>query len=165
MFVPSITQGYYSELDSVYVGITTTGETNEVSIIGNAMAAASITTIEKKIILPELLDTTIVLPCDWGIARGQCVCFVKDFIDKNGGDSSQYSGNAITWKRYINTDTPQVGDVVVMNNGWFGHVGIVIKVDGTSITIIERNFLGLWIVSERTIDISDATIEGFVRWQ
>lgn len=91
-----------------------------------------------------------------GVGDGWCV----DYVQEHG--FSQYSGNAGTWKRYINVTKPSPGDVVVLKEGSIGHVAIVQSVASKSLTLIEQNFIGKYIVSTRTIPKDYARIVGFI---
>jgi len=104
-------------------------------------------------------DKTKILPGDWNIrVAGQCVNWAR-YIS-----GVSFSGNAITWNRYINSDTPHVGDIIVMNiNKYLGHVGVVIAYDNDTVTIRSRNFRGLWIVSDDQFDRDDVRIVGYIR--
>jgi surface antigen len=73
-------------------------------------------------------------------------------------------GNAEDWKQYINSETPQVGYIAVINAGWWGHVGVVVKIDGDIVTIRSRNWLGLWIVSDDEFDIHDIRLDGYINY-
>src|SRR3990167_3322534 len=123
-----------------------------------------------KIEIKEFLPTTkkIILPCDnQAKFAGQCVCFSKHLIDTNGGDSSKYDGNAIEWKRHINATFPNVGNIVVMQIGRWGHLSVVTSIDlkNRKIKVVERNYIALWVVSERWISLDDPTILGYVDWR
>jgi LysM repeat protein len=91
------------------------------------------------------------------VGNGQCV----DFVQAHG--YATYSGNANTWKRYINTPTPVVGGVVVLKGGRFGHVALVTSVKPSSIQVVEQNYYGIRIIDHREISLSDKTIVGFIQ--
>ena len=59
--------------------------------------------------------------------NGQCT----DFIKVNGYE--EYRGNAKDWSKYINTDKPSIGGVVVLNEGKFGHLALVVGFDKVKI--------------------------------
>lgn len=107
----------------------------------------------------HFLPTTkvITLPGD-EIPRiaGQCVNWVKYITGLN------YPGNAKDWVQYINSDKPVVGSVVVLNVGKWGHIGVVVKVEGNTVTVRSRNWLGLYIVSDDEFDINDNRLTGYI---
>ena len=80
-----------------------------------------------------------------------------------------WSGNAIAWLSgaqsfgYATGDTPQVGAIVVTNEGGkAGHVAYVDAVNGDQITISEMNYNGFGVVSSRTISASYGRILGYI---
>lgn len=87
---------------------------------------------------------------------GQCV----DFVKANGYE--EYRGNARDWVKYINTDKPNIGGVVVLNESKFGHLALIIGFD-TGIVVAEQNYKGLYIVSTRSIDWDYDRIVGFIK--
>ena len=68
-------------------------------------------------------------------------------------------GDAYEWEDYINSQSPTLGAVVVFD---YNHLGVVVEIWPDRFKISERNYEGLWIVSERWIE-DDATVLGFVR--
>lgn len=88
--------------------------------------------------------------------NGQCVAFVQ------AHGFSGYNGNAGTWRRYINTDSPRAGDAIVLREGSVGHIALVESVASQSYNLVEQNFLGRYIVSRRTISKDYANIVGFI---
>ena len=104
-------------------------------------------------------NNAVVLPIDWGIGNGQCVKFVRYVT---GVD---IFGNASAWVKYINSDTPQVGDIVVIRySKWQWHVGIVSKVDNDSITVRSRNVRGKYIVSDDKFRLDDSRVVGYISY-
>ena len=107
----------------------------------------------------SLVPTTekIFLPGDDNPrVAGQCVNFAK-YVTK-----LEYNGNASEWNKYINSETPQIGSIVVMHVGRFGHLGVVIKIEDDTITVRSRNWRGLWIISDDIFNIDDDRIVGYV---
>lgn len=90
------------------------------------------------------------------VGDGQCVAFVQ------AHGFSEFSGNAGTWKRYINTKNPRAGDVVVLREGPVGHVALLETVASQSLGLLEQNYEGRYIVSRRTISRNYARIVGFI---
>lgn len=111
---------------------------------------------------PELIiayTVAVRVDSDGSVGKGWCT----DFVWSRGWPHSIYSGDANTWKRFINTENPRAGDVVVLREGGKrGHVAIIESVASTSINLIEQNFVGLGVVSRRTIPKDYARIVGFI---
>lgn len=91
------------------------------------------------------------------VGNGQCV----DFVQAHG--FSRMSGNAYTWKRYINTKTPVTGGVIVLRGGRYGHVALVTSVKADSVQIVEQNYYGPYIIDHREIALNDKSIVGYIR--
>lgn len=91
------------------------------------------------------------------VGNGQCV----DFVQAHG--FAKMSGNANTWKRYINTPVPVVGGVVVLRGGRYGHVALITAVKTNSFQVVEQNYYGLYIVDHREISLTDRAIVGFIQ--
>jgi len=89
--------------------------------------------------------------------NGQCV----DFVQAHG--FARMSGNANTWKRYINTPVPVAGGVVVLKGGRYGHVALITAVLPGSIQVVEQNYYGPYIIDHREISLSDRLIVGFIQ--
>lgn len=79
-----------------------------------------------------------------------------------------WGGNAGTWLYHAKAyganigKTPKAGAIIVTNESSYGHVGIVEKVSGGSITISEMNYRGFGVVSKRTISAKAGVIKGFI---
>ena len=80
-----------------------------------------------------------------------------------------WSGNAGAWifnakiMGYKTGRTPQPGSIVVTTeNRYYGHVALVEKVSGDSITVSEMNYVGWGKVSRRTLSASSRAIKGFI---
>ncbi len=81
-----------------------------------------------------------------------------------------FRGDAKMWltngKRagYRVGDTPIVGSVVVTTESWYGHVGYVewVSADGSQFKFSEMNYVGLGVVSRRTMSTNDRRVRGFV---
>lgn len=91
-----------------------------------------------------------------GKRTGQCVLAVRNYF---GVPKSQVSGLAKNTK--ANTQTPQVGSIIILKLSKVGHVGIVIKVDGNLVTYFDSN--GDWRQrgAIRTIINGDRRIAGY----
>lgn len=67
-------------------------------------------------------------------------------------------GYAKNWPK--NSETPQVGGVIITNESYAGHVGVITQVQEDSITITEANYRKCQ-VTERTISITSTVIKGY----
>ncbi|MEK7182132.1 MAG: LysM peptidoglycan-binding domain-containing protein [Patescibacteria group bacterium] len=80
-----------------------------------------------------------------------------------------WGGNAGTWlynaraQGYKTGKTPTPGSIVVTTeNRFYGHVALVEKVSGGSITVTEMNYAGWGKTSRRTIPIGSRVIKGYI---
>lgn len=80
-----------------------------------------------------------------------------------------WSGNAGTWLYkakslgYKTGRRPQAGAMMVTTeNRYYGHVALVERVNGDSITVSEMNYVGWAKVSRRTLSASSRAIKGFI---
>lgn len=80
-----------------------------------------------------------------------------------------WGGNAGTWlynaraMGYKTGKAPAVGAIVVTtDNAYYGHVALVEKVSGGTITVSEMNYKGWGKVNKRVIAISSRSIKGYV---
>jgi surface antigen len=80
-----------------------------------------------------------------------------------------WSGNAGTWLYkakslgYKTGRRPQAGAMMVTTeNRYYGHVALVERVNGDSITVSEMNYVGWGKVSRRTLSASSRAIKGFI---
>ncbi len=93
---------------------------------------------------------------------GQCTWYIamKKYIP--------WSGNAGTWlekaKRmgFATGWEPKEGSVAVFGGSYFGHVGLVEKVNGNQVAISEMNYQGFGRVSHRNISANDPKLKGFI---
>ena len=87
-----------------------------------------------------------------------CISFAKSVL----GHSQSKWGNAseIT----PNSDEPSIGAVVLLDEGKFGHIGVVIDFTRTEITITEANWIP-GIVTERTLKRNNPKIRGYRVYQ
>lgn len=79
-----------------------------------------------------------------------------------------WSGNAGAWlfnaksMGYATGKKPQVGAIMVSSESRWGHVSLVEKVSGSTITVSEMNYKGWARKSTRTLDVSNRVIRGFI---
>ena len=59
-----------------------------------------------------------------------------------------------------NSDIPWPGYVVLLNEGEFGHAGVIEKIEGSKLYIVEANLVPCE-VGTRNLDISDPRIRGY----
>lgn len=75
--------------------------------------------------------------------------------------SGIYTGRIGVARRHpINSQTPTIGAIVVTNESWAGHVGVVISVGDGQFTITEANY-SRCRVGTRTLSINSKVIKGF----
>lgn len=86
---------------------------------------------------------------------GNCTWYVAETVKVPAG-----LGNANTWDDsaqsmgFTVSNTPTVGAVAQTDAGYYGHVAVVIAVEGDQVLIREMNSLGLGVVDERLIPLS-----------
>lgn len=92
--------------------------------------------------------------CTWYVAQ-------KRFVP--------WSGNAGTWlyhakaQGYATGRAPRVGAIMVTTeNRYYGHVALVEKVSGDTVTVSEMNYAGFAKRSTRTLSASSRAIKGFI---
>lgn len=77
------------------------------------------------------------------------------------GNAGEWLANAQAQGRATGR-IPAVGAIIVTNESWWGHVGIVEAVNGDSVTISEMNYQGFGVISSRTISNSNPVIKGYI---
>lgn len=91
--------------------------------------------------------------CTWYVAQSKYV---------------PWGGNAGTWLYHAKAygaktgKTPKEGSIIVTSESWYGHVGIVTKVKGDSVTIREMNYKGFAVASTRTISAKSRVVKGYI---
>lgn len=80
-----------------------------------------------------------------------------------------WGGNAGTWlynakaQGYSTGKKPVAGSIVVTTeNRYYGHVALVEKVSGDTITVSEMNYAGWGKISRRTLSASSRVVKGFI---
>ena len=79
-----------------------------------------------------------------GIKGGQCGKFVNDYLQKMGLERL-FTDPITEKKKYINSSTPKIWSVVIMDSASqpkYGHVGIVTAINGDKISILQSNKAG-----------------------
>lgn len=79
-----------------------------------------------------------------------------------------WGGNAGTWlyhakaAGYSTGRAPRPGAIMVSSESWWGHVALVEKVSGSTITVSEMNYVKWGKKSFRTLDSKSRVIKGFI---
>ena len=89
------------------------------------------------------------------VGNGECVAFLQ----AHGFEG--FRGNAYEWKKYVNSDIGWVGSAVLLDEGKYQHLALIIGIDG-GYNLMEQNYEGLYVVSERTIPFDYPLIVGFI---
>jgi len=91
--------------------------------------------------------------CTWYVAQRKYVPW--------GGNAGAWLANARASGKATGR-TPKAGAIIVTGESRWGHVGIVEKVNGSSVTISEMNYAGFGKKSTRTINANSRTVKGFI---
>lgn len=113
----------------------------------NTLAAREVSRQNRKVISREGRGN--------GYAFGNCTYYVASQKPVPNG-----YGDAKYWP--VNSQTPEVGAIIVTYESWRGHVGIIRAVDGYMVTIEEMNYAGFNRVSTRTVDYHTLPLKGFL---
>ena len=95
-------------------------------------------------------------------APGQCTWYVAS------KRNIPWSGNARDWwpnaaaMGFAEGQTPQVGAVMVENLSIYGHVALVTAVNGSSWTVSKMNYIGPYVVDQRTLSPGQDPVMGFI---
>ena len=91
-----------------------------------------------------------------GYYWGQCVWYVASKLPIPG-----HWSNASDWDEharaegYVVSPIPKVGSVAQMDDGWYGHVGIVNSINGDMVELNEMNVFGVGIQDYRWVHVSE----------
>jgi hypothetical protein len=91
------------------------------------------------------------------VGDGWCVSFVQ------AHGFEKYTGDAKDWVKYVNSKTPEIGAVVVLNESPLGHLAIVTSFTETTIDIVEQNYKHAYVINYRTLPINYSKILGYVK--
>ena len=91
--------------------------------------------------------------CTWYVAKKRCIPWT--------GHAKSWIANARRMDFGIGK-TPAVGAVIAINESWYGHVGYVESFDDTTVTFTEMNHLGRYVANERTFNLNDRRIVGYI---
>ncbi len=114
-----------------------------------------------------VINGVIYIGTQWGAYNGgvpgQCTWYVNSVRHFPGpmGNGGQYLSSARAYG-YATGSVPRVGAVIVTAESWYGHVGIVVGVSGSNVTIKEMNYLGAGKIDERSIDANSGYIKGYI---
>lgn len=91
-----------------------------------------------------------------GKRTGQCVTSLRAYFGESRKDVQGLAKNTKP-----NTQTPEIGSIIILKMSWAGHVGKIIDIDGNTITYWDSN--GDWSQrgAIRTININDRRIAGY----
>lgn len=119
---------------------------------------------------PVILRTTITPTVYKSVGNGSCVDFVKYNLDRIG---EVWHTPMWVWKNFANFGLKKADlnveysryetTIIVTNESQSWHMGLITDFDGNNISIIEQNFHGIGIVSNRTLNINDERIVGFLK--
>jgi len=91
--------------------------------------------------------------CTWYVAQRRYVPW--------GGNAGAWLANARASGKATG-QAPRAGAIIVTGESRWGHVGIVEKVSGSTVTISEMNYAGFGRKSTRTINVNSRTVRGFI---
>ncbi len=91
--------------------------------------------------------------CTWYVAKLRCIPWT--------GNANSWIANARRMGFAIGK-TPAVGAVIAINESWYGHVAYVESFDDSTVTFTEMNHLGRYITNERTFNLNDRRIVGYI---
>ena len=91
--------------------------------------------------------------CTWYVAKLRCIPWT--------GHAKSWIANARRMGFGIGK-TPAVGAIIATNESWYGHVAYVESFDDSTVTFTEMNHLGRYITNERTFNLNDRRIVGYI---
>ena len=89
---------------------------------------------------------------------GQCVTFARDFTNATPKVISGMAKNVQT-----NTTTPEIGEIIKTDESSAGHVGVIIAVNGSTLTVVDSNYGWDERVKIRTINTNNPKIMGYIQ--
>ena len=92
-------------------------------------------------------------------SAGYCTWYVKNalsWVPNGWGNANRWASNARS-QGYTVSSVPVVGAVAQTSSGPLGHVAVVVSVNDTTITISEMNYKARYVVSTRTVPVSNFT--------
>ncbi len=95
-------------------------------------------------------------------AAGYCTDYVARRVTVTWrGNAGRWAANASA-QGYLVDKNPVVGGILVTRESRVGHVAYIEIVNGTKVTISEWNYAGQYILTTRTLDISNPIIIGVI---
>ncbi|HZP14174.1 MAG TPA: CHAP domain-containing protein [Nocardioides sp.] len=112
-------------------------------------------------------------PDDFVTPPGECTSWAAALWPGHRGRGVSWWGDAWEWygsaaaQGYAVSATPSVGAIVVFARGntsasAFGHVAVVVTIQGTGVRVTEMNYAGRFIVDLRTVWVKDPQIVGYI---
>ncbi len=92
-----------------------------------------------------------------GTYGGQCVTFARNFTGMPPELVSGIAKNIPT-----NSQTPEIGAIIKTNESKYGHLAVIIGIEGENLTLVESNYSWDSHVSVRVINASDKRILGYI---
>ena len=93
---------------------------------------------------------------------------------RQGGE--EYANNCVIYAKYIlgrlneswgvakniqpTVEKPYVGGLVLMREGKFGHIAVITKIEGNTLSVIEANYIPN-VISTRSLSLDSSFIRGF----
>lgn len=98
-----------------------------------------------------------------GYPYGYCTYYVatRRYVPTNWGNAKAWLYSAQR-AGYSTGSSPAVGAIVVTSESWWGHVGYVERVSGSTITIAEMNYRGWGVINRRTLPAYGGVVRGYV---
>lgn len=90
-------------------------------------------------------------------SSGYCTWYVKNtlsWVPNGWGNANRWASNARS-QGYTVSTTPVIGSVAQTSGGSLGHVAVVTSINDNTVTISEMNYKGKYIISSRTVPISN----------
>jgi hypothetical protein len=88
---------------------------------------------------------------------GQCVTFAREFTGATPDVVGGLARNVQT-----STTTPEIGAIVKTDESRFGHLAVVIGMDGDTLTVVESNYHWNERIDIRELPATDPKIVGYI---
>lgn len=111
-----------------------------------AEAAAAAQATAQRAIIAQAQSSSYANSYDWG----QCTWYVasRRSVPSNWGNANQWLGNAqaLGWST---GSSPRVGAIAWTGAGYYGHVALVVAVNGNQVEVAEMNVMGVGVVDQQ----------------